>query len=75
MPGDAKMLEPEGIVYEAWPPRNVGGQQVGISRGVKATHTLTGITATCSVARSQHRNKRIAADMILTALTHPEIDR
>lgn len=72
---DLKAMEPEGIVYETWPPRNVGGQHVGMAVGVKATHPFTGITATVSVARSQHRNKRIAADMILTALTHPEIDR
>lgn len=68
-------LEPAGIVYETWPPRNVGGQHVGMASGVKATHTPTGITATVSVARGQHRNKRIAADMILAAITHPEFDR
>lgn len=57
---------------EIWPPRPTGGQQVGcISTGVRVTHFPSGITATVDCERSQHRNKTIAVDMVMAALTHP----
>jgi protein subunit release factor A len=67
----------EGFVAECttelWPPRPIGGQQVGSGpQGVKVTHLPTGVVACCDVGRSQHYNKVIALDMILAALTHPK---
>lgn len=63
---------PEGITYEAWPPREKGGQHVGGIYRVKVTHIPTGLVAIVNVGRSQHRNRRIAEDMILAGLTHPD---
>lgn len=60
------------IVYEVWPSRNQGGQYVRTPSGIKATHTPTNTTAIVDCGRSQHINKMIAQDMILTALTHPK---
>ena len=60
-------------IVEVWPARPTSGQHCGIaSNGIKVTHEPTGLTATCDLARSQHGNKVIALDMIMTALTHPK---
>jgi protein subunit release factor A len=59
------------LQIETWPPRNVGGQQVGVSMGLQITHLPTGIVARVCTNRSQHTNKTIALDMILAAITHP----
>jgi len=65
------MSEPDlEIRYETWPPRQ-GGQQCGIVSGVKATHEPSGIEAIVNIGRSQHINREIAKDMILSAITHP----
>lgn len=62
----------EELKIEAWPLRPKGGQHVGdTSRAVKVTHLPTGTEALCSMARSQHHNRRIALEMIEFALTHP----
>jgi len=67
-------LPPECQV-EIWPPRiGVGGQTVGITTGVKITHIPTGTEAFCNVGRSQHVNRMIAADMMISALTHPRFN-
>lgn len=64
---------------EIWPPIDPaerGGQHVGSGpSGVKVTHLPTGITATCEAGRSQHINRMIAMDMILSAVTHPMFGR
>lgn len=65
------MIDPADLKVEAWPPRDKGGQHVGTVTGVSVTHIPTGITATVNTDRSQFRNREIAMDMILTALTHP----
>jgi len=66
------MIDPATLRIEAWPPRQTGGQIVGIgSTGVKVTHLPTGMTATCDFERSQHRNKQLAVAMIEGGLTHP----
>lgn len=65
------MIPQEDLIIEMWPPRSVGGQQVGIATGVKVTHTPTNLIAICATERSQHRNKQIAIDMILGGLTSP----
>ncbi len=54
-----------------WPPRRQGGQQVGTDHGVEIEHIPTGILARVNIGASQHTNKTIAMDMILSALTHP----
>lgn len=64
-------LNPADLVVEVYPPRNVGGQQVGVSVGVKVTHTPTGLIAICCNERSQHRNRSIAMDMLAGGLTSP----
>ena len=59
------------IKFEAWPLRG-GGQYVGSASGVRATHIPSGIQAIVDIGRSQHSNKLIAEDMILSAITHPK---
>jgi peptide chain release factor 2 len=59
------------LQIELWPPNGVGGQQVGVTTGVKVTHIPSGIVAFVNTNRSQHRNKNVAVDMILGALTSP----
>jgi protein subunit release factor A len=63
------------LQIESWPPRYVGGQHVGVSMGLQITHLPTGIVARVCLHRSQHTNKQIAMDMILSALTHPRFSR
>lgn len=62
----------EELRVETWPRVPPGGQRVGVVTGVKITHLPTGVEACVNADRSQHRNKRIAYDMILAALTHPD---
>ena len=52
-------------------PDSVGGQRIGTSRAVSITHLPSGITVTVGCGHSQHRNKAIAMDAILGALTSP----
>jgi protein subunit release factor A len=67
------MIDAEHLKVEVWPPRERGGQHVGItSSGVKITHLPTDTVAISMLSRSQHKNKMVAMDMILTALTHPQ---
>jgi len=66
------MIPWEDVRFETWPPRQVGGQQVGPGpQGVKATHIPTDMTAFCNWERSQHRNRQIAMDMLVGGLTSP----
>lgn len=66
------MTEVLDIRYEIWPPRQKGGQHVGSGpSGVKATHIPSGIEAFVDIGRSQHLNRVIAKDMIMSAVTHP----
>lgn len=49
-----------------------GGQHVGwTAPGIKITHIPTDTVAICQIGRSQHINRMIAMDMLLSALTHP----
>jgi len=48
-----------------------GGQHVGVEYGVLVTHEPSGISAYVNAGRSQHINREIALDMIMSALTHP----
>ena len=59
-------------VIEMWPPKAIGGQQVGmVSSGVKVTHVPSGMVAISPEGRSQHRNRQIAMHMIEGGLTSP----
>ena len=66
-------IPPSDLLVEAWSPRPPGGQQVGINTGVKITHLPTGLIAICDSHRSQHRNKKVAVDMLLGGLTSPSL--
>jgi protein subunit release factor A len=60
------------LTIEIWPPRQIGGQQVGSGpNGIKITHHPSGIVAIVDCERSQHKNKALAVEMIEAALTHP----
>lgn len=63
----------EHLNIEIYPPReNKGGQHVGYtSSGVKVTHLPSGIIAIVTNGRSQHINRMVALDMIVSAITHP----
>lgn len=66
------MIDPAELKIEIWPPRDRGGQHVAIIyTGVKITHIPTGTEAMSNMARSQHKNRAIAMEMIECALTHP----
>ena len=66
------MIPSEHLQLETWPPRK-GGQQVGGAySGVKITHLPSGIVAIVDIGRSQFKNREIAIDMILSAITHKD---
>lgn len=57
-------MEQEYII-EYYPPRNAGGQHVGVVRtAIKVTHLPTGLIAISECERSQLKNKNIAMGMI-----------
>ena len=64
------LIEPEHLKIECdrHPP---GGQHCGVLSGVTMTHLPTGISVHVDIERSQHRNRQIAEDAILGALTSP----
>lgn len=64
-------IDPSDLRYTPYPERSVGGQHVGVSAGVSVEHVPTGIIVTVATERSQHRNKQIALDGILGAITSP----
>jgi peptide chain release factor 1 len=66
------LIPPGDIQIEIWPPRQQGGQIVGSSSGIKLTHIPTGIMVIVNTERSQHINKIIAMDGLLSILTHPK---
>lgn len=70
------MINPEDLKIEYYRLREgKGGQHVGCDPGgVKITHIPSGTQALVSVGRSQHRNREIAMDMILSAITHPKFN-
>lgn len=67
------MIDPADLKVEAWPHgERKGGQHVGIQTGVKITHIPSNTVAIVECCRSQFRNREIAMDMILAAITHPQ---
>ena len=64
------MIDDKDVIVMPYPPRVVGGQQVGRTTfGVSIEHIPSGLIAIAVSARSQHRNRQIAMDMILGGLT------
>jgi peptide chain release factor 2 len=59
------------LKIEALCRRPPGGQHVDVETGVRITHIPTGLVAECDAARSQHRNRLIAMDMIMGGITSP----
>lgn len=67
------MIPDTELKVEAWPPQERGGQHVTDMRcAIKIIHLPSGTEAVVSIGRSQHRNRTIAMDMILSAITHPQ---
>lgn len=65
---DLKKLREE-IRYETFTPGGPGGQHANrTASGVKAIHVPTGITAVARESRSQHRNKELALERLMTKL-------
>lgn len=48
-----------------------GGQVVGVRSSIRLTHKPSGISITVETERSRHRNKAIAMDALMGALTSP----
>lgn len=65
-------IDNEDLCITPWPDYSKGGQLVGTANGVRVEHAETGVVAIVNVYRSRHKNLKIAKDMILAALTHPE---
>lgn len=61
---DAADLKLEALKHE-------GGQVVGVRTGVRVTHLPTGISVTVETERSTFKNKAIALDALVGALTSP----
>lgn len=65
-------LKVECIYLATGTTQSPGGQQAGSpAAAVRITHLPTGVMAQVHTGRSQHIDKMIAEDMILSALTHP----
>lgn len=67
------MIPDEDLKVELDDPRmGLGGQHCGGAyNGIRVEHLPTGLVAICRTERSQHMNRQICLDMILSALTHP----
>lgn len=70
------LIDPSLLRIEVWPIEGLdqrGGQHTGHGHsGVRVTHLPSGTTAFSRLGRSQHANRAIALDMILSAITHPQ---
>jgi protein subunit release factor A len=67
-------LKIEVIYKETGTTERPGGQHAGGPYlDVRATHIPTGIFAQVGYARSQHRNKEVAIEMIEAALTSQKL--
>jgi protein subunit release factor A len=62
-------MKDSDLTINTYPPRNKGGQYVGIPLGIHLTHEPTGIQVIVSTERSQSKNKKIAQSMIEWGLT------
>ncbi len=68
-------IPPEDLRVSSYPLRPPGGQQAGTTpMGVEIEHLPSGTVARVCTGRSQHTNRIVAMDMILSALTHPKFE-
>lgn len=58
---------PSDLKIECWPTYKAG-MHVGIPKGIKITHKLSGITVTCNSERSQHQNQQKALEAMAEKL-------
>ena len=67
------MIPDAELYVEVLDPKAKGGQHVTITASeVRVTHLPTGISATVD-ARSQHRSRKVAIEMLEAALTSPNL--
>ncbi len=62
-------MKDSDLTINPYPPRNQGGQRVGISYGIHIIHEPTGLQAIVNTERSQLKNKKVAQSMIEWGLT------
>jgi len=63
------VLEEKEVVYQAIRSSGAGGQHVNkVSSAVRVTHLPSGIHAVAMDSRSQHQNKKLAKERLLTKL-------
>lgn len=67
-----KLIPDADLRVSSYPLRSPGGQHAGSPpMGVEVEHLPTGTVARVSANRSQHMNRKVALEMIETALTSP----
>jgi protein subunit release factor A len=57
-------MKDSDLIINFYPPRNKGGQYVGISYGIQVIHNPTGLQAIVNTERSQPKNRNVAKSMI-----------
>lgn len=57
-------MKDSDLTINPYPPRNQGGQHVGISYGIQVIHNPTGLQVIVNTERSQLKNKKVAESMI-----------
>lgn len=62
-------IPPEDLVVRT--AHKMGGQHVCIDAEIVVTHIPSGIEVRVNIGRSQHRNRQVAIDAILGAITSP----
>jgi len=72
MTTESPLIRDEDLRVESIHPPSRGGQHVGTPHSkIRVTHIPSGLVAECDSDRSQHRNRQICLDMILSGLTSP----
>lgn len=62
---DDSTLHPADVEVSFYPPRPIGGQQVGTTTsGILLKHLPTGLSVICESERSQYKNKQKALEYL-----------